>query len=139
MRNCVFVTIAAILLAGSMVFAQDKSKGRGNKPPGWQKGEKKGWKSDVPPGIEKKGDWLPPGLTAKGKIDKAPGRGPGRKEGWRGSETPPGEEDEKEKRKEEIEKAKAEKKEAKLEQKEAKVKRREAKAERKKAKRKKRE
>lgn len=94
MRNCVFVTIASILLAGSMVFAQDKSNGRGNKPPGWQKGEKKGWKSDVPPGIEKKGDSIPPGLSEKegreGKQGRLSGWSRGEKEGWGDSDIPPG-------------------------------------------------
>ena len=94
MRNCVFVTIAAILLAGSMVFAHDKSKGQGNKPPGWQKGEKKGWKSDVPPGIEKKGGSIPPGLSEKegreGKQGRLSGWSRGEKEGWGDSDIPPG-------------------------------------------------
>ena len=94
MRNCVFVTIASILLAGSMVFAQGKSKGRGNKPPGWQKGEKKGWNSDVPPGIEKKGGSIPPGLSKKGGREGKQGRPSGwsreEKEGWGDSDIPPG-------------------------------------------------
>jgi len=92
MRNCVFVTIASILLAGSIVFAQDKSKRRGNKPPGWQKGEKKGWKSDVPPGIEKKGGSIPPGLSEKegreGKQSRLSGWSRGEKEGWGDSDIP---------------------------------------------------
>ncbi len=83
MRCWVFVAIASLLLAGSLALAQGKGKGRGGKPPGWEKGEKKGWQGDLPPGIEKKDVWLPQGLTgkeeAKGKIDKAPGRGPGKR------------------------------------------------------------
>lgn len=63
------------------------------RPPGWDKGEKKGWTSDVPPGIEKKGGWMPPGLSKKEKAEwqdgHPPGWGRGRKLGW-SSDVPPG-------------------------------------------------
>ena len=80
------VTIVTFLLVGSVAFAQGKGKGTSDSPPGWSKGEKKGWKADVPPGLQKKGDkppgwdkgkkkgWeagVPPGLQKKG--DKPPG------------------------------------------------------------------
>jgi hypothetical protein len=46
------------------------------RPPGWDKGEKKGWDTDVPPGIEKKDDWLPPGLNKKGQAKPKDGTPP---------------------------------------------------------------
>ena len=37
----------------------------------WRKGKKKGWNSDVPPGIEKKDeDWKPSGLTDEKEFQK---------------------------------------------------------------------
>ncbi|MBW2169437.1 MAG: hypothetical protein JRG69_09310 [Deltaproteobacteria bacterium] len=47
----VFMTALALFLTTSPVLAKGKGKER---PPGWDKGEKKGWQSDVPPGQEKK-------------------------------------------------------------------------------------
>ncbi len=64
-RVSVLVAIAAVFFAGSVATAQDEGKGRGGRPPGWAKGKKRGWKGDVPPGIQKKGG-RPPGW-AKGK------------------------------------------------------------------------
>jgi len=93
-RCWVFVVIASILLTGSLTMAEDKTKGGGDKLPGWEKREKKGWEGDVPPGIEKKGDWLPPGLS-KGeqsgkKKSRPPGWSHGKKEGWKGADMLPG-------------------------------------------------
>lgn len=46
-------------------------------PPGWEKGEKKGWFSDVPPGLAKKIEgWVPPGWSKE------------EKEGWKNSFPP---------------------------------------------------
>ncbi len=94
MRSWVFVAIATVLLAGSLAFAQGKAKGRGGTPPGWEKGEKKGWRGSVPPGIAKKGGWIPPGLSkqerGKWKDGRPPGWSRGKKKGWRGADMPPG-------------------------------------------------
>ncbi len=49
MSGCVFVIIICLFLVGSLSFAQ----GSKSRPPGWDKGEKRGWGSDVPPGLEK--------------------------------------------------------------------------------------
>ena len=94
----VVVLIAvSMVLTCTVVLAQGKGKGRGDEPPGWQKGEKKGWKGDVPhvpPGIEKKGGWMPPGLSkeeqAEWKDGRPPGWGRGEKDGWKGADMPPG-------------------------------------------------
>ncbi len=58
------LTIVSVLLASTAAMAQSKGKGRGEKPPGWLKGEKEGWKgADMPPGLSKKGGELSPGLA----------------------------------------------------------------------------
>lgn len=45
----------SIVFTGSMAMAQDNDQGQsGDNPPGWDKGKKEGWKSDVPPGQEEK-------------------------------------------------------------------------------------
>jgi len=45
----------SIVFIGSMAMAQDNDQGQsGDNPPGWDKGKKAGWKSDVPPGQEEK-------------------------------------------------------------------------------------
>ncbi len=54
MRCWIFIVIVCLFFVGSLDFAEGKSKGPGDRPPGWDKGEKKGWNSDVPPGLEKK-------------------------------------------------------------------------------------
>ena len=96
MRCCIFVVITFVLLASSLALAHEKGKGRGAKPPGWEKGEKKGWKGhDVPPGIEKKEEgWSPPGLNkeagAEWKHGRPPGWSRGKKKGWKGADMPPG-------------------------------------------------
>lgn len=53
-----FITFLSLLLAASMTFAQGKGKGRSSSPPGWEKGEKNGWQTDAPPGLDesKQGD-----------------------------------------------------------------------------------
>ena len=47
----VFMTALALFLTASPVLAKGEGKER---PSGWDKREKKGWQSDVPPGQEKK-------------------------------------------------------------------------------------
>ena len=55
----VALTIVSVLLASTAAIAQSKGKGRGEKPAGWLKGEKEGWKGGaMPPGLAKSG---PPG------------------------------------------------------------------------------
>ncbi len=55
MRCWIFIVIACLFFVGSLDFTEGKSKGPGYEPPGWDKGEKKGWHDDEPPGLEKKG------------------------------------------------------------------------------------
>ena len=55
-RNWLFVFILSLLLGSTLALAKGKGKKSSDaRPPGWDKGEKKGWQSDVPPGLEKKG------------------------------------------------------------------------------------
>ena len=97
-RKWVFVlslaTLSLLLTTTAALTEQGKAKGRHEGPPGWEKGEKKGWKGDLPPGIAKKGGWMPPGLSkeehAEWKEGKPPGWSRGKKEGWKGSDVPPG-------------------------------------------------
>ena len=50
-----FIACLSLIFAVSSTFAQGKGRGHNkNSPPGWEEGEKKGWQSDVPPGLEKK-------------------------------------------------------------------------------------
>ena len=46
----VFIIIVCLFFVGSLSFAQ----GPDARPSGWDKGEKRGWDSDEPPGLEKK-------------------------------------------------------------------------------------
>lgn len=72
------VLIFAISSLALPVYAQGKGKGQKETPPGWEKGDKGGWKGNVPPGLAKKeGGWIPPGWSK------------GEKEGWKNS-FPPG-------------------------------------------------
>ncbi len=73
----VIVLIFAISFLTRPAYAQGKGKGQKETPPGWEKGEKKEWSSDVPPGLAKKEGWIPPGWSK------------GEKEGWKDS-FPPG-------------------------------------------------
>ncbi len=59
-------------LSATFVFAKGGGKGYGSSSPhGWSQGKKKGWNSDVPPGIEKKDeDWKPSGLTDEKEFQK---------------------------------------------------------------------
>ena len=50
-RCWIFIVIVCLFFVGSSSFAQ----GPKSRPSGWDKGEKRGWGSDVPPGLEKKG------------------------------------------------------------------------------------
>ncbi len=75
MRCCIFIVIACLFFVGSLDFAEGKPKGPGDRPPGRDKGEKKGWHSDEPPGWEKgeKRGWgsdAPSGLEKKRQKHK---------------------------------------------------------------------
>lgn len=94
MAWAVVLTTPLILLVTGKVMPKSKGRGYGEAPSGWSKGEKKGWTSDVPPGIEKKGGWMPPGLSkderAEWKGGQPPGWSRGEKEGWKGADMRPG-------------------------------------------------
>jgi heme/copper-type cytochrome/quinol oxidase subunit 1 len=48
-----FITCLFLVLTVSSAFSQGKGRvHKNNSPSGWEKGEKKGWNSDVPPGEE---------------------------------------------------------------------------------------
>ncbi|MBA7494492.1 hypothetical protein ES702_05068 [subsurface metagenome] len=87
------VSMAALVLTAVVPV---EAKGSGKRPPGWDKGEKKGWQGgDMPPGLAKKGGWMPPGLSMQDQEDWETAGGPpgwskGRKVGWRGGTMPPG-------------------------------------------------
>jgi len=59
-------------LSATSVFAKSGGKGHGGgSPHGWSQGKKKGWNSDAPPGVEKKGeDWKPSGLNDEKDLQK---------------------------------------------------------------------
>ena len=48
-----FILLLSVVFIGSLAIAQGKGKNQNNdRPAGWDKGKKEGWKSDVPPGQE---------------------------------------------------------------------------------------
>jgi len=50
-----FILLLSVVFIGSLAIAQAKGKNQsGDRPAGWDKGKKKGWQSDVPPGQEEK-------------------------------------------------------------------------------------
>jgi len=50
-----FILLLSVVFTGSLAVAQGKGKNQsGDRPAGWDKGKKKGWQSDVPPGQEEK-------------------------------------------------------------------------------------
>ena len=66
----VIVVCLSLLLISVTAFAKGKGKGHsGDRPFGWDQGEKKGWQSDVPPAMEKADDSHTPGLS-KDKEDE---------------------------------------------------------------------
>ena len=51
----VFIVLLPIVLMAAVAIAQEGDDGQSNdRPPGWDKGKKEGWQSDVPPGQEEK-------------------------------------------------------------------------------------
>lgn len=74
MRYWFLLVVFLLLSVSSSSMAQRKGRGRAGRtsgfsrerpgrPSGWNQGEKKGWNTDVPPGIEKKDNRFPPGLS----------------------------------------------------------------------------
>ena len=50
-----FFSLLAVVFIGSLAIAQGKGKGQSDdRPAGWDKGQKEGWQSNVPPGQEEK-------------------------------------------------------------------------------------
>ncbi len=48
-----FILLLSVVFIGSLAIAQGKGKNQNDdRPAGWDKGKKKGWQSDVPPGQE---------------------------------------------------------------------------------------
>ena len=59
---------AGINFSSSSAVSGDKGKEHDeNRPPGWEKGEKKGWQSDKPPGLDKKDDQVEQKAKKPGK------------------------------------------------------------------------
>ncbi|MEE9189803.1 MAG: hypothetical protein V3U16_03435 [Candidatus Neomarinimicrobiota bacterium] len=53
-------------LIQSNLSIEEQAKWNDGKPPGWSRGEKKGWEdANIHPGLAKKGKKLPPGLAEK--------------------------------------------------------------------------
>lgn len=108
-KYCRYVTIAFMLLAGSLALAEGKPTAKG-KSPGKGKGENKGWTGDVNPGNDGKSGQLPSGWSRgdkdgwKGAVmptglakkpsgmskENPPGWSHGDKDGWKGAGMPPG-------------------------------------------------
>ena len=52
-----FFSLLTVVFIGSLAIAQGKGKGQGqsgDRPASWDKGQKEGWQSEVPPGQEEK-------------------------------------------------------------------------------------
>ena len=88
--------VAARCLVVAVLLTFAGGRAGADRPPGWDRGEKKGWGGgSLPPGLAKKGGWLPPGLSGEDLEDWEAAGGPpgwsrGRKTGWRGGSLPPG-------------------------------------------------
>ncbi|GEM_PF-2890694 len=50
---CLVLTGILFLASSSTVLAKGKGHGPGDRPPGWDRGEKRGWTGDRPPGLER--------------------------------------------------------------------------------------
>jgi hypothetical protein len=94
MRFWIFGAIAFVLVAAPLAVAGGKGKGQSDKPPGWEKKEKKGIKGDISSEMEKKGLWIPPWLGEEEEKEWHDGRPPGwahgEKRGWGDADMPPG-------------------------------------------------
>ena len=68
MKKGILIVLLTIFFLSPQASARDKNKGRDKEaPPGWSKGEKKGWNTDVLPGLEKKGLSAPQDLSEDGQ------------------------------------------------------------------------
>jgi hypothetical protein len=67
----VLIAFLSIIFSSSLAVSGDKGKEHDeNRPPGWEKGEKKGWQSDKPPGLDKKDDQVKQKAKKPGKKQK---------------------------------------------------------------------
>lgn len=80
----IFVSIASLLFTNVAISSPPHGKGGGNTPPGWQKGEKEGWNSDQPPGLEKNNN-----KNAQERNNNPRGWEKGDKDGWESRGKPP--------------------------------------------------
>jgi len=58
-RVIIYLVIAVFMtfmVGGQAAIAKEKNKGQGDRPSGWEQGEKTGWDDDSPPGLHKKAD-----------------------------------------------------------------------------------
>ncbi len=90
---CRCVTIAFMLLAGSLALAEGKPTAHG-KSPDKEKGENKGRTSEVNPGNDEKGGQMHSDMNKDKSMSRKKGNPPGwshgAKEGWKGAGMPPG-------------------------------------------------
>ena len=80
----IFTLITSLLFTNIAMSSPPDGKGEGKKPNGWQKGEKEGWNSDQPPGLEKKHN-----KNHQKENNNPRGWKKGDKDGWEGRGTPP--------------------------------------------------
>ena len=92
-KCCRYVTIAFILLAGSLALAEGKPTAHG-KSPGKGEGENKGWTGDVNPGKDGKSGQMHSDKSKEKSMarnkENPSGWSRGDKEGWKGAGMPPG-------------------------------------------------
>ena len=70
-RNWCLVVLLSLVLGTPLAIAKGKGQQHGSdRPPGWDKGEKKGWHSNVPPGQEKKEEMKKAEKKKKEKQEK---------------------------------------------------------------------
>lgn len=78
-RYWVVLVVLLLLPVSSPIMAKGKgrsgagrtsgfSRERPGRPSGWNQGEKKGWNTDIPPGLEKKNDGFPSGLSKEERV-----------------------------------------------------------------------
>lgn len=86
-----FALFTGLLFSIYLLTTPELYAGPGGKgaSPGWQKGDKGGWKSDRPPGQEKRQEHK---IRQKEPRERPEGWDRGRKEGW-DSDRPPGQTD----------------------------------------------
>lgn len=55
-NKVLFILFMSFIIALPSSFAKGKGHNKKSSPPGWEHGEKKGWESDTPPGLERNTD-----------------------------------------------------------------------------------